>query len=69
MHLRVFCTNLASGNVLKVQKMLHMCNDHLDPEKEVDTFQAFAVIGISLIAMGEDIGSEMAIRSFNHMVF
>lgn len=59
----------ASGNVLKVQKMLHICNDHIDPEKESDVHQGFAVIGIAMIAMGEDIGSEMAIRSFNHLVY
>jgi hypothetical protein len=49
--------------------MLHLCNEHFDAEKEVESqFQAFAVIGISLIAMGEDVGAEMAIRSFNHLV-
>jgi 26S proteasome regulatory subunit N1 len=48
--------------------MLHHCNEHIDSEKESDTFQSFAVIGIAMIAMGEDIGSEMAIRSFNHLV-
>lgn len=48
--------------------MLHYCNDHLDAEKENDTFQAFAVLGIAMIAMGEEVGIEMAIRSFNHLV-
>ncbi|KAI8852143.1 hypothetical protein BC829DRAFT_385239 [Chytridium lagenaria] len=62
------CAYVGTGNVLKVQKMLHLCNDHLDPEKEDDRFQAFAVIGIALIAMGDDIGSEMALRSFNHLM-
>ena len=57
-----------TGNVLEIQKMLHICNDHLDPEKEVDAHQGFAVLGIAMIAMGEDIGSEMAIRAFNHLV-
>jgi 26S proteasome regulatory subunit N1 len=33
-----------------------------------DTFQAFAVLGISLLAMGEDIGAEMSLRQFNHLV-
>ena len=33
-----------------------------------DTFQAFAVLGISLVAMGEDIGAEMSLRQFNHLV-
>ena len=30
--------------------------------------QALAVLGIALIAMGEEIGSEMAIRTLNHLV-
>ena len=36
--------------------------------KQDDTFQAFAVLGISLVAMGEDIGAEMSLRQFNHLV-
>jgi 26S proteasome regulatory subunit N1 len=62
------CAYAATGNVLKIQKMLHLCNDHIDPEKMDPFFQSFAVIGIAMIAMGEDIGSEMAIRSFNHLM-
>ncbi|KAI8925728.1 armadillo-type protein [Entophlyctis helioformis] len=58
----------ATGNVLKIQKMLHHCNDHLDAEKEDPGFQAFAVIGIALIAMGEEVGMEMALRTFNHLM-
>lgn len=55
--------------MLKIQKMLSYCSDHLDPEKgEDDTYQAFAVLGIALIAMGEDIGAEMALRSLNHLM-
>jgi 26S proteasome regulatory subunit N1 len=57
-----------TGNVLQIQKMLHMLNDHLDPETEDTTHQAFAVIGIAMIAMGEEIGAEMAMRSFNHLM-
>ena len=39
-----------------------------DEPKVDDTFQAFAVLGIALIAMGEDIGAEMSMRQFNHLV-
>ncbi|ORX53624.1 26S proteasome regulatory complex, non-ATPase subcomplex, Rpn1 subunit [Hesseltinella vesiculosa] len=59
---------IGTGNVLKVQKMLHLCNDHLDKEKEDDTYQAFATIGVALIAMGEDVGSDMSLRTFNHLM-
>jgi 26S proteasome regulatory subunit N1 len=62
--------------------LLHHCEDHYekkDSDKEVDedkkdekevddTFQGFAVIGIALIAMGEDIGAEMSLRQFNHLM-
>jgi 26S proteasome regulatory subunit N1 len=61
--------------------MLHHCGDHVGvsaedekdgkdgkEEKVDDTFQAFAVLAISLIAMGEEIGAEMALRQFNHLV-
>ncbi|KAF8999058.1 armadillo-type protein [Cyathus striatus] len=37
-------------------------------EPKDDTFQAFAVIAIALIAMGEDIGAEMSLRQFNHLM-
>ncbi|KZO98487.1 26S proteasome regulatory complex non-ATPase subcomplex Rpn1 subunit [Calocera viscosa TUFC12733] len=33
-----------------------------------DTFQAFAVLGIGLVAMGEDVGAEMSLRTFNHLM-
>lgn len=39
-----------------------------DETKPDDTFQAFAVLGVAMIAMGEDIGAEMSIRQFNHIV-
>lgn len=39
-----------------------------EPKKKDDTYQAFAVIGIALVAMGEDVGAEMSLRQFNHLV-
>ncbi|KAF8589072.1 26S proteasome regulatory complex, non-ATPase subcomplex, Rpn1 subunit [Ramaria rubella] len=62
------CSFAGTSNVLKVQSLLHYCNDHIDKEKEDDTFQAFAVIGIALVAMGEDVGAEMSLRQFNHLM-
>jgi len=59
------CAYAGSGHVLKVQKMLHACSDHLE---ENNAHQAIAVIGISLIAMGEELGSEMALRTFDHLL-
>lgn len=89
------CAFAGTGNVLKVQAMLHHCDEHIDTtgskEKEKendkdessegddkkeeakaepkdDTFQTFAVIAVALISMGEEIGAEMSLRQFNHLV-
>jgi 26S proteasome regulatory subunit N1 len=95
------CSYAATGNVLKIQTMLHHCADHAPKpktdeedkaetpeqdttaaaaegeskeEKKEDakpsdmTYQAFAVIGIALVAMGEDVGADMSLRQFNHLV-
>jgi len=34
----------------------------------LNTYQGIAVLGITLICMGEDLGSEMAVRSFGHLL-
>ena len=60
------CAYAGSGNVLKVQKMLHLCAEHKEDEKE-SVHQVAAVIGVALIAFGEDIGVEMALRTMNHL--
>lgn len=54
-----------SGNVLKVQEMLHQCAEHLTEDAE---HQMAAVLGIGLITMGEDVGSEMVLRTFDHLL-
>ncbi|KAG6379757.1 26S proteasome regulatory complex non-ATPase subcomplex Rpn1 subunit [Boletus reticuloceps] len=82
------CSFAATGNVLRIQKLLHLCGEHLEVVKEReeekkeekgeekkeseqkpdDNFLSFAVLGISIIAMGEEIGSEMSMRQFNHLM-
>jgi len=37
-------------------------------EKDKSTHQTVAVLGIGLVSMGEEIGAEMALRSFDHML-
>jgi 26S proteasome regulatory subunit N1 len=59
------CAYAGTGNVLKVQSMTRMCGDHLS---ENDEWQGFAILGIAMIGMGEDIGAEMALRTFNHFM-
>lgn len=63
------CSFAGTSNVLNVQSMLHYCNDPVDKEKgDDDLYQAFAVMGIALVAMGEDVGAEMALRTFSNLV-
>ncbi|KAJ7839597.1 armadillo-type protein [Mycena olivaceomarginata] len=92
------CAFAGTGNVLKVQAMLHHCDEHIDmkekdekdekkeekkdepaegakeeeakppPVKPDDTFQSFAVLAVALIAMGEDVGAEMSLRQFHHLM-
>merc|ERR1712176_549876 len=81
-----------TGNVLKIQQLLHICSEppqeeeEPKPEKKEDkkdkkkekkekekkdgrlNKQAAAVIGVALISMGEDIGSEMSFRTFGHLL-
>lgn len=93
------CAYAGTGNVLKIQQLLHICSEHYesaektdessskekgkdkekdkeaaaqkekeDREKDLSSTQAVAVIGIALIAMGEEIGAEMAFRSFGNLL-
>jgi 26S proteasome regulatory subunit N1 len=113
------CAYAGTGNVLKIQKLLHVCSEHYDvtssdsnsknkdddkkksketskskdkkggssedkekagtstskdkllKDKEIidlSTQQSVAAMGIALIAMGEDIGTDMAFRSFGHLL-
>ncbi|KAF2755325.1 26S proteasome non-ATPase-like protein regulatory subunit 2, partial [Pseudovirgaria hyperparasitica] len=66
------CAWAGTGAVLKLQQLLHICNDHIeddDDEKKGDELlQAYAVIGLSLVAMGEEVGQEMVLRQFAHLM-
>lgn len=42
-----------------------MCADHLE---KGDNHQAPAVLGIALVAMAEELGLDMAIRSLEHLL-
>ena len=61
------CAYAGSGNVLNIQKLLHICAEHKDDEKE-SANQIAAVLGVALIAFGEDIGQEMCLRTMNHLL-
>ena len=55
-----------SGNVLKVQEMLHACSEHL--EEKDSKHQAAAVLSIAAIAFGEPLGRQMAMRQMDHLL-
>jgi 26S proteasome regulatory subunit N1 len=64
--LLVACAYAGSGNVAKVQEMMHLIakpKDEIHPK-----VQSVSVIAVSLIAMGEEVGTEMLMRSFNHFL-
>jgi len=55
-----------SGNVAKVQELMQIIaksNEDVNPK-----VQSIAVIGCPLIAIGEEVGTEMLSRSFNHFL-
>lgn len=46
--------------------MLHLCAEHKEEEKD-SIHQVAAVMGVAMIAFGEEIGVEMALRQMNHL--
>ncbi|CAI9759372.1 unnamed protein product [Fraxinus pennsylvanica] len=59
------CAYAGTGNVLKVQHFLGQCAQHLE---KGETYQGPAVLGIAMVAMAEELGLEMAIRSLEHLL-
>lgn len=67
------CAWAGTGTVLKLQELLHLCNDHIEDSEKEDKqgealIQTYAVLGLSLIAMGEEVGQEMVLRQFGHLM-
>ncbi|XP_022725840.1 26S proteasome non-ATPase regulatory subunit 2 homolog A [Durio zibethinus] len=59
------CAYAGTGNVLKVQNLLVHCAQHLE---KGETHQGPAVLGIAMVAMAEELGLEMSIRSLEHLL-
>ncbi|XP_059659806.1 26S proteasome non-ATPase regulatory subunit 2 homolog A [Cornus florida] len=59
------CAYAGTGNVLKVQHLLGQCGQHLEKDA---THQGAAVLGLAMVAMAEDLGLEMEIRSMEHLL-
>merc|ERR1719370_2719692 len=85
------CAYAGTGNVLKIQQLLHICSEHYEQDKgetekkdgdkkgedekkeeegplDLSGQQAVAVLGLGLISMGEDIGSETLIRTLSPLM-
>lgn len=92
------CAYAGTGNVLKIQRMLHICAERQVTSKSSDSaatdadgastpapaapspaisadalkresaHQSVAVLGIALVTAGEDVGAEMALRTFDHLL-
>ncbi|KAF2459170.1 armadillo-type protein [Lineolata rhizophorae] len=79
------CAWAGTGAVLKLQQLLHLCNEPIDDasddsgeaegegakdkdKKGDELLQSYAVLGLSLVAMGEDIGQDMVLRQFGHLM-
>lgn len=76
------CAFAATGDVLKIQRMLHICAEQqINPRQHAGpntSFvptpnssgqqQAVAVVGIALVTAGEEIGAEMVLRTFDHLL-
>ena len=45
--------------------MLHLCAEHLTEDAD---HQSVAVLGIALMTVGEEVGAEMALRTFDHLL-
>lgn len=43
-------------------------SDSEDEDEEEEIYQGFAVLGLACIAMGEDIGQDMVLRHFSHLM-
>lgn len=50
---------------MQVQHLLGQCAQHLE---KGETHQGPAVLGIAMVAMAEELGLEMAIRSLEHLL-
>lgn len=65
------CAWAGTGTVLKLQELLHICNDHIEDSEDKkgdELLQSYAVLGLSLISMGEEVGQEMVLRQFGHLM-
>ena len=61
-------TNSANGDAEEGEAATSTKSQTKSEEAPECLSQAVAVLGIALVAMGEDIGSQMCLRQFGHLV-
>ncbi|KAA8524329.1 hypothetical protein F0562_010752 [Nyssa sinensis] len=59
------CAYAGTGDVLKVQHLMGQCEQHLSRDA---IHQGAAVLGLAMVAMAEDLGLEMELRSMEHLL-
>ncbi|KAI9758231.1 MAG: proteasome regulatory particle base subunit [Lichina confinis] len=65
------CAWAGTGTVLKIQELLHICNEHIQgdyDEKGDVLLQSYAVLGLAVVTMGEEVGQDMILRTFGHLM-
>jgi 26S proteasome regulatory subunit N1 len=60
-----FVLIISGTSLLQVQNLLDHCSQHLDKDK---MHQGPAVLGIAMVAMAEELGVDMAIRSLEQLL-
>lgn len=61
----IFFFLVSYASFMQVQNLLGHCSQHLD---KGEAHQGPAVLGIAMVAMAEELGVEMAIRSLEHLL-
>lgn len=61
------CAYAGTGNVLKVQELLKISSEKVEEDQD-GQYQSIASLGVALVAMNEELGTEMAVRMFDHML-
>lgn len=65
------CAYVGTCSVLEIQKLLALLTEHIE-EDEADPdkgkHQEVAVLGLALLAMGESLGQDMALRQLDHVL-
>lgn len=61
------CAFASSGDILKIQEFLRLCTENSENGKD-QNIPSYAVIGIAMISLLEDLSKEMSLRLFNQMM-